>query len=101
MAVEIGTRELTIRAAPAPGRVRLSVGGLQRRPAREAAIETALGRLPSVQQVRASALTGNVLIVFDPSAWTTDELVAAAARELGFEVRSADPVTDEVASSIA
>jgi Ca2+-transporting ATPase len=87
MAVEIGARELTIRAAPAPGRVRLSVGGLHGRPAREAAIETALGRLPGVEQVRASSLTGNVLVVFDPEVRTTEELVEQAAGELGLAVR--------------
>ncbi|HZO29551.1 MAG TPA: HAD-IC family P-type ATPase [Chloroflexota bacterium] len=90
MAVEIGTRELTIRAAPAPGRVRLSVGGLLRRPEREATVETALARIPNVEQVRASSLTGNVLIVFDPGAWTTSDLVEAAARELRYTVRTAD-----------
>src|ERR1044071_7597840 len=87
MAIDTGARELTIRATPAPGRVRLSVGGLLRHPAREAAFETALGRLPNVRQVRASSLTGNVLIVFDPDAWTTDDLVTAAALELGYTVR--------------
>ena len=69
MAIDTGARELTVRATPAPGRVRLSVGGLLRKASREAAIETALGRLPNVRQVRASSLTGNVLLVFDPEAW--------------------------------
>jgi Ca2+-transporting ATPase len=89
MAIDTGARELTVRAAPAPGRVRLSVGGLLRQPAREAAFETALGRLPDVRQVRASSQTGNVLVVFDPDAWTTDDLVTAAALELGYAVRDA------------
>ena len=95
MAVEIGVRELTIRAAPAPGRVRLSVGGLLRRPAREAALEAALGRIDGVEQVRASALTGNALVVFDPAVWSTDDLVAEIARELGYAVHTVEPAPPE------
>ena len=101
MAVEIGTRELTIRAAPAPGRVRLSVGGLLRRPAREATIETTLGRIAHVEQVRASALTGNVLVVFDPASWTTDELVAEAADALGYAIHTPAPAETPASSSVA
>ena len=72
------------------------MGGLLRRPEREATIETALGRLPSVEQVRASSLTGNVLVVFDPAAWTTDELVAAAAGELGYAVQTPEEPQAEI-----
>jgi P-type Ca2+ transporter type 2C len=91
MAVEIGARELSIRAAPAPGRVRFSVGGLQYRPAREAAVEAALARIPGVQTVRASSLTGNALVTYDPSGWTAEGLLAEAARELGYVVRTEAP----------
>ena len=91
MAVEIGARELSIRAAPAPGRVRFSVGGLHHQPPREGAIEAALARINGVQAVRASSLTGNALVQFDPAIWTADTLLAEAARELGYTVRTEEP----------
>ena len=87
MAVDVSAREIAIRAAPAPVRVRLSVGGLARRPAREAAVEAAFGRIPGVSQVRASALTGNALVVFDPAAISAEELLASAASALNLTAR--------------
>ncbi|MDP8921603.1 MAG: hypothetical protein M3O34_01845, partial [Chloroflexota bacterium] len=88
MAVDVGAREIAIRAAPAPGRVRLSVGGLARRPDREAAVEAALGRIPGVSEVRASALTGNVRVVFDPAATSAEDVLGAAAAALNLMVRT-------------
>lgn len=48
------------------GRTRLPVRGLRNSPVRAQAIEAALGTLEGVDTVRASAITGNVLVHFDP-----------------------------------
>jgi hypothetical protein len=64
-----------------PGRVRLHLpdwlaGGRDQ-------IEDRLARLPGVCHVRANALTGNVLIRFDPRAITEHALLAACVLEPG------------------
>ena len=89
MAVEARVRELSLRASPTPGRVRCSVGGLARHPEREAPVEAGIGRLDGIKQVRASSLTGNVLVVFDPNLWTPEQLVQEGARALGLRARRA------------
>ena len=74
--------QLSVLRRPAPGRLRLAVSGLRRRPDREAAVEAALVRLAGVRIVSASALTGNALVLFDPSALTEDALLTEGTRLL-------------------
>jgi hypothetical protein len=64
-----------------PGRVRLHLAG--RTAGGVDQIEDWLGRLPGVQSVRVNALTGNVLIHFDPRATTEHALLAACVLEPG------------------
>ncbi|MGE3909287.1 MAG: hypothetical protein AB7K36_08050, partial [Chloroflexota bacterium] len=77
------------------------MGSLHRRAAREAAIEATLGRIDGVRQVRASSLTGNVLVVFDPAVWSTQELVDEIASELGHSVRTAETFPSEPPAAVA
>jgi P-type Ca2+ transporter type 2C len=77
-----------VRAAPAPGRVRLAVPGLRRVPERERPLEAALLAVRGVHFVQANAWTGNVLVLFDPSACSVDALVAACATAWRREVTS-------------
>src|SRR3954469_13838352 len=70
-------------SAPLPGRARLAVSGLQRNPRRAQVVEDALRDRAGVRAVEASARTGNVLVVFDPSRCTLDDLVASVAAALG------------------
>lgn len=65
---------------PAPGRVRLSVAGLRRRKDRETRIQEALARLAGIRLASASALTGNVLVLFDPLRITEETLLVEGAR---------------------
>jgi hypothetical protein len=60
------------------GRLRIHVPGLTE-PHRQA-IEGRLARLPGVRSVRASALTGNVLVQFDPTTTAEDVLLAELGR---------------------
>src|SRR3954454_23650903 len=69
--------------APPPGRPRLAVCGLQRNPRRAQVVEDALRDRAGVRAVEASARTGNVLVVFDPSRCVLDDLVASVAAALG------------------
>src|SRR2546423_14663214 len=70
-------------SAPLPGRARLAVSGLQRNPRRAQVLEAALADRAGVRAVEASARTGNVLVVFDPSRCALDDLVASVAEALG------------------
>ncbi len=70
---------VSVRSAPAPGRVRLAVPGLRRAPEREPLIEARVRAVPGVQLAHANAWTGNVLVLFDPAACGVDQLVAACA----------------------
>ena len=73
---------LSVRRRPAPGRLRLAVGGLRRRPDREAEVEAALAQLAGVRLVRASALTGNALVLFDAAVLPEATLLVEGARAL-------------------
>src|SRR4051794_4128960 len=70
-------------SAPAPGRIRLAVCGLQRNAARARALEAALRDLPGVRIVEASPHTGNLLVVFEPDHCSTDRVLALAAEAIG------------------
>src|SRR5262249_46082183 len=70
-------------SAPLPGRARLAVCGLQRNPRRAQVVEDALRDRAGVRAVEASARTGNVLVVFDPSRCALDDLVAGVAEAIG------------------
>jgi hypothetical protein len=61
-----------------PGRVRMHLPGW--REGEGPRIEAELGLLPGVEEVRASALTGNVLIHFDASATSLEALLAGSLR---------------------
>ncbi|MFN0073068.1 MAG: HAD-IC family P-type ATPase [Chloroflexota bacterium] len=67
-----------IRSVPRPGRARLTVPGLRRSPERERAVEAHFRSIDGVQSARASAWTGNVLVSFDPSRCSVDDIVAAS-----------------------
>jgi len=70
-------------SAPVPGRARLAVGGLQRNAERGRAVEAALRDLAGVRAVEASIRTGNVLVVFDPTRCSADQLARRVAESLG------------------
>jgi Ca2+-transporting ATPase len=74
-----------LRSAGAPGRIRLAVDGLHRRPQAERGVAARLGGLPGVHRVEPSALTGNVLLEFEPSRWTPRSLLVACGRALGLD----------------
>ena len=74
---------MRLKSAPRPGRLRLAVDGLHRRRAAEDTVSAKLAELPGVHSVRASALTGNVLILFDPARWSAEALLVASGRALG------------------
>lgn len=57
------------------GRVRLSVDGLRGSPAVAQLMTSALGEINGVKQVRPSALTGNIVVLFDPEAITCQALL--------------------------
>ncbi|HET8626777.1 MAG TPA: hypothetical protein VFL91_05130 [Thermomicrobiales bacterium] len=63
-----------------PGRVRLAVPGLRGDPARAAAALAAVGAEPGVLAARASALTGTLLIRYDPARVAVGRLCALAGR---------------------
>jgi hypothetical protein len=50
-----------------PGRLRVRVPGLRGDPLRALEEETQLGQVPGVRHVHANALTGSVLVDYDPS----------------------------------
>jgi Ca2+-transporting ATPase len=52
-------------SAAVPGRARLRVHGLRGRHALAARLEDGLGAHPAIREVHASAVTGNVLVLFD------------------------------------
>ncbi|MBI3976606.1 MAG: cation-translocating P-type ATPase [Chloroflexi bacterium] len=62
------------------GRVRLAVGGLRGSSQRAAAVESVLGRLAPIRQVRASAVTGRVLVLFDPEQIDLDRIAGEVVR---------------------
>jgi P-type Ca2+ transporter type 2C len=67
--------ELAVRSAT-PGRLRLAVHGLHRRPDREAIVADALVAVPGVRVASASAPTGTALVLYDPSSERLPALLA-------------------------
>jgi P-type Ca2+ transporter type 2C len=63
------------------GRARLRVGGLRRQPEFALLLQDRLGSDDRVYEVRASALTGNVLVLFDAGRLHLQEVRAQVARE--------------------
>ncbi|XSG86091.1 MAG: HAD-IC family P-type ATPase [Methylohalobius sp. ZOD2] len=57
-----------------PGRLRIHVLELYRCPALQSWLETKLNQIPEIHQARASALTGNLVVEFDP-AQATDAIL--------------------------
>ncbi len=74
-----------------PGRVRFRVPSLKGRPQRAASLADALSRLPEIQSVEATPITGSVLIHFDPERIGTDLLLVAIVRVLGLEAELKRP----------
>jgi Ca2+-transporting ATPase len=68
---------VTIHKSPRPGRARLAVPGLRRRPERAGPLERRLLRVTGVRQARASAWTGNALVEYDPALCTLQEIESA------------------------
>ena len=68
---------VTVRKAPRPGRARLAVPGLRRRPERERPLERRLLRVTGVLLARASSWTGNVLVEYDPALCALPEIESA------------------------
>jgi len=63
-----------------PGRARLRVEGLRNQAILAERLESRLHGHGAIRMVQASALTGNLLVVFDPARLTLRELVAEVAR---------------------
>jgi P-type Ca2+ transporter type 2C len=80
-----------LRSAATPGRIRLAVDGLRGRPEVEPGVAARLGGLPGVHRVESSALTGTVLLEFEPERWTPQSLLLASERTLGLESDVPDP----------
>jgi len=72
---------LTVRSAT-PGRLRLTVPALHHRPSREAPVAAAVAALPGVRAATASALTGTVLVRYEPGRWSVEALREAIGRAL-------------------
>ncbi|PYO01190.1 MAG: ATPase [Candidatus Rokuibacteriota bacterium] len=99
-----------------PGRARLRVEGLRRRPDVAARLTAQLTGQSSIHRVGASAVTGNVLILFDATALDLRRLVAVVAQAAApgpmpseavrpgadrWHTLTADAVVSEVETSIA
>jgi Ca2+-transporting ATPase len=63
-----------------PGRARLRVDGLRRQPALALRLSARLAAEPGIRRVSASAITGNVLVLFDARALNLSRLLATVAR---------------------
>ncbi len=75
------------------GRIRLAVPALHRAPAMQPAVEAVLACRPQVLSVRASALTGHALLLFDPALPLTqllEGLGVATAAQTGAQARAGD-----------
>src|SRR5215471_14365228 len=59
-----------------PGRARLRVDGLRGQPALKFHLEDRLAGHPTVKQVKANLVTGNLLVLFDAERVTVRDLVA-------------------------
>jgi P-type Ca2+ transporter type 2C len=77
-----GQPRLSVLRRPAPGRIRLVVGGLHRQPARAAEVESALQTLFGVRLVSANPLTGHALVLYDANALDEATLLAEGSRRL-------------------
>ncbi len=61
-----------------PGRLRLAMAGLRGSPSRALELEARLRARSGVRRADASALTGTVLVEFDPAVLTAEAILAAA-----------------------
>lgn len=77
-----GDAALSVKNAAVPGRLRLSVADLKRNPGRRSAVEGVFSQLAGVHSVSASTLTGNALVLFDPTEWEPWSLLREAERLL-------------------
>src|SRR6478672_6431133 len=86
-----------LKSSAGPGRVRVAVDGLRRQPAAEREVAAKLLLLPGIRAVEPSALTGNVLIIFDPLRWTAQTLLEASGQALGLpaEPPAAEPERED------
>src|SRR5262249_32119935 len=66
-----------------PGRARLSIEGLRGQPAVATLLESRLSTAPAVHRGRASAVTGNVLVLFEPRSLELRRLVDQVSRYAG------------------
>jgi Ca2+-transporting ATPase len=64
-----------------PGRARFRIEGLRRSPDAATVLEARIGTLDGIRSVRASAVTGNVLVLFDPARWSVRAIAADIARQ--------------------
>ena len=84
----VGSPPVTLLSAAVPGRLRVRVEGLRRSPALAARIADRLGALAPVASARANPVTGSVLVLFDVTRVTTDQLVIEIVRCRGVAVTS-------------
>lgn len=75
------TSRVVVLSAAVPGRARLHVPGLRRQPALAFQIRDRLGGDDRIQHVRASAVTGNVLVLFEAARLDLGEVRRQVARE--------------------
>ena len=73
---------VSIRHSAVPGRVRLSVFGLFRNPERGPEVEREVAKIEGVVGASANPLTGNALVLFNPSILNLANLVAAVETAL-------------------
>src|SRR5499427_7491296 len=74
------------------GRARLHVQGLRGRPEYAGRLQARLAVAPGVRLAQASAVTGNILLLFDPATVDLRSLIAAVTRHAG-AVRNGGPTT--------
>ena len=75
------TSTVVVLSAAVPGRARLHVRELRRQPALAFQLRDRLGGDDRIHHVRASAVTGNVLVLFDAARLELDEVRRRVARE--------------------
>lgn len=69
-------------ASPVPGRLYLSLVGIETEPDWAERLERDLGDLPGLHRIRASLSSGSVVLRFDPARWDEDGIVRAIGRVL-------------------
>ncbi len=81
----LGQDRMRLLSCGSPGRVRVAVPGIYRCPSRAVEVEEKLSRMDAVHGIEVNALTGNVLVRFDASLRSGDDVVRGIAAALDLE----------------